>query len=155
VSEHDEQAALIAWAEYQANVWPDLKLLFAAINGAKLPWKRDANGRRFSREAMRLKAEGLKAGVPDLWLPVARGGYHGLVIEMKFGSNRPSNEQLWWLEALAGQGWQTAVCWSFEAAQRVIMEYLAMENDGTKKTSGAAAARRPNSGRAAHDAAAA
>lgn len=127
MSEHDEQAALVAWADYQVNVYPELRMLFAVINGAKLPWSRDKNGRRFSPEAMKLKAEGLKSGVPDLWLPVARGGYPGLVIEMKFGSNKPSDEQLWWLEALAGQGWKTAVCWSFEAAQRVILEYLNLE----------------------------
>ncbi len=128
MSEHDEQAALIAWADYQANVWPDLKLIFAVINGAKLPWARDAKGRRFSREAVRLKAEGMKAGVPDLWLPVARGGYHGLVIEMKFDDNKPSDEQLWWLEALAKQGYKTAVCWGFEAAQRAVTHYLSLEN---------------------------
>lgn len=127
MSEHDEQSALITWADYQSNIYPELQLLFAVINGAKLPWTRNARGQRFSREAMHLKAEGLKAGVPDLWLPAARGRYHGLVIEMKFGTNKPSDEQLWWLQTLAGQGYKTAVCWSFEAARRAILEYLALE----------------------------
>ncbi|MBK8987407.1 MAG: VRR-NUC domain-containing protein [Chloroflexi bacterium] len=114
MSEHDEQAALFGWVELQANLYPPLRLLHAIPNG----------GHRHPVVAAKMKAEGVKRGVPDLCLPVARGGFHGLYIEMKFGRNRPSDEQLWWLEALAGQGYKTAVCWSFEAAQRIILEYL-------------------------------
>ena len=114
MSEHDEQAALFGWALLQADVYPPLRLLHAIPNG----------GHRHKAVAAKMHAEGVKRGVPDICLPVARGDYHGLYIEMKFGRSRPSDEQLGWLEALAGQGYKTAVCWSFEAAQRVILEYL-------------------------------
>jgi hypothetical protein len=124
MAEHDEQVALFAWAEYQTNIWPDLRLLYAIPNGAKLPWTRNAKGQRYSREAKRLKDEGLKPGVPDVCLPVARRGFHGLYVEMKYDDNKTSADQDVWLEALAGQGYKTAVCWSFEAARKVIEEYL-------------------------------
>lgn len=114
MAEHDEQAALFGWAVLQAATMPELQLLHAIPNG----------GHRHKAVAAKMHAEGVKRGVPDICLPIARGEFHGLYIEMKFGRNRPSNEQLWWLEALAGQGYKTAVCWSFEAAQRIILEYL-------------------------------
>ncbi len=114
MSEHDEQAALIAWANYQANIWPELDMLFAVPNG----------GHRHKATAALMKAEGVKAGVPDLWLPVPKQGFTGLVIEMKYGRNKPQDNQLWWLSRLAEHGWRTAVCYSFDEARRVILDYL-------------------------------
>ncbi len=114
MSEHDEQAALMGWAILQTGVWPELRLLFAIPNG----------GHRHKAVAAKMVAEGVKRGVPDVCLPVPRGDHHGLYIEMKYGRNGTSPDQDAWLEALAGQGYKTAVCYSFEAAQRVITEYL-------------------------------
>lgn len=114
MSEHDEQAALIAWANYQTPTYPELEMLFAAPNG----------GHRHKATAARLKAEGVKPGVPDLLLPVGRDGYVGLVIEMKFGRNKLTGHQAWWFTKLSEQGWKTAVCYSFEEAQGEIMRYL-------------------------------
>ena len=71
-----------------------------------------------------MKAEGLKAGVPDLCLPVARQGYHGLYIEMKYGRNKPTAKQKWWLEKLAEQGYKTIVCWGADEAIAVLEDYL-------------------------------
>ncbi len=114
MSEHDEQAAVVAWANYQANIWPDLDMLFAVPNG----------GHRHKATAALMKAEGVKAGIPDLWLPVPKRGFTGLVIEMKFGRNKLQENQLWWMTRLAEQGWRTAVCYSFDEAKRVILDYL-------------------------------
>ena len=114
MSEHDEQAALIEWANYQANTCPELDMLFAVPNG----------GHRAKRTAAMMKAEGVKPGVPDLWLPVKRQGFTGLVIEMKYGKNKPSDWQRWWLESLKAQNWQTAVCYSFDEARQTILNYL-------------------------------
>ena len=114
MSEHDEQAALFAWADMQASATPVLQLLYAIPNG----------GHRYKAVAVKLAAEGLKSGVPDVHLPVARGGYHGLYIEMKYGRNKPSDHQEAWLRALAGQGYKTAVCWGFEQAKQIIEDYL-------------------------------
>jgi hypothetical protein len=120
MSEHDEQVALFDWANLQANRDPALRLLFAVPNG----------GKRHTVTAMRLRDEGVKAGVPDILLPVARGGYHGLAIEMKHGRNKPTPEQAEWLAALAAEGWQTCVAYGFEEARQAIQDYLFKDRRG-------------------------
>lgn len=114
MSEHNEQVALFAWANYQTAVFPELALLYAIPNG----------GHRHKATAAKMKAEGVKAGVPDVCLPVARGRWHGLYIEMKYGRNKPTAEQSQWLKALNAQGYYTFVCHDFLSAQTVIMKYL-------------------------------
>lgn len=76
--------------------------------------------------ARKLKQEGVKAGVPDLVLPVSRGGYHGLYIELKVGKNKPTKEQKEWLEALKQEGYYATWCVGSEAAIKIIEEYLQM-----------------------------
>lgn len=114
-AEHREQVKLFAWAEWERIDRPELGLLFAVPNG----------GRRDKVTGARLKAEGVKAGVPDVWLPVARQGYHGLVIEMKADEKgRPSKEQERWIRDLTEQGYLAVVCPGCEAAKGVLVEYL-------------------------------
>ena len=78
ISESVEQIHLFQWARMQSCTMPELNLLFHIPNG----------GKRNITTAKRLKAEGVKAGVPDLFLPVSRGGFFGLFIEMKVGKNK-------------------------------------------------------------------
>ena len=91
-TEHTDQARLFRW---MATV-PALALAFAIPNGAKLPWTKNAKGQRYSAEAIRLKQEGLKSGVPDICIPVMRGGYGAMFLELKRAdrSNHPSTAQL-------------------------------------------------------------
>jgi hypothetical protein len=103
---------------------PELRLLHAIPNGAKLPWLRDKRGQRFSPQAFKLKAEGLRSGVPDLCLPAPRKGYHGLYIELKHGDNKPTDDQVWWLDRLSEQGYLALVCWEADEAIEAIGEYL-------------------------------
>jgi len=117
MSEHLEQAALFQWAEIYKNRAPALEMLFAVPNG----------GKRHVKTAITLKAEGVKAGVPDVWLPVPSRIYHGMVIEMKFGKNTVTEEQKAWLLNLENHGWFTAVCYSWEAAAIEICLYLDLE----------------------------
>jgi hypothetical protein len=80
---------------------------------------------RHKAEAGRLRAEGVKAGVPDLCLPVARGQYHGLYIELKRQrGGRTSDHQSEWLDALSAQGYKAALCYGWEQAAGTIIEYL-------------------------------
>lgn len=118
MTEHDEQAALMLWIRSGAvlDAWPELEYLYAIPNGG---WRHKATARI-------MKAEGLKRGVPDLHLPVARGQYHGLWIEMKFGKNRPTKEQKQWLAFLESQGHRVALCYTFQEAQDLILQYLAL-----------------------------
>lgn len=114
MSESDEQIALFQWAAYSSGKYPELDLMYHIPNG----------GKRSITTAVRLKAEGTKAGVPDICLPVPNGGYHGLYIEMKSGKNKTTALQDKWLEALAFQGYETAVCYGWESAKDLIVEYL-------------------------------
>ena len=115
--EHEEQVSLFQWAKMQECIYPELEGLFAVPNG----------GDRNPAVAGKLKAEGVKAGVLDVWLPVARGEYHGLVIEMKYGRNKPTKDQEWWIEFLKTQNYLVSVCYSWTDAKDLIVEYLTKE----------------------------
>lgn len=113
--EEAEQTCLFRWAAYSLGAHPELKLLHAIPNG----------GKRSKSEAARMKAAGVKAGVPDMFLPVARGGSHGLYIELKrIKGGRVSAEQLAWMEELTREGYTCAVCHGWEEARKVIQTYL-------------------------------
>lgn len=114
-TESVEQQALFRWAAYQYGAHPELALLYHVPNG----------GGRSRAEAGRFKAEGVKAGVPDLCLPVARGQFHGLYIELKRAKGgRLHPEQRRWLDELGRQGYAAIVCYGWEDAVRAIKEYL-------------------------------
>ena len=127
-SEHQEQVLLFQWASLNEAIYPELKNLFAVPNGGKRPQKRGSNGKMYSPTAVRLKAEGLKAGVPDVFLDVPKGNYHGLRIEMKYGKNTTTPEQKNWIERLSKYGYYVAICHSFEEAQSIILAYLKSKN---------------------------
>ncbi|MBR5342575.1 MAG: VRR-NUC domain-containing protein [Oscillospiraceae bacterium] len=122
--EGQEQATLMNWAKMQSWRWPEIALLFHIPNG----------GGRSKAEAGRFKAEGVKAGVPDLFLPVPRGEYHGLFIELKRqAGGRVSAEQKEWIEKLRDQGYRVEVCRGWEAAAELLREYLGLEVTNTDK----------------------
>ena len=81
-------------------------------------------GLRNKREAAELKRLGVKAGVPDLCLPVARGPYHGLYIEMKRKGGQESKAQTEWLKRLKEQGYEAITAFNFEQAADAIKKYL-------------------------------
>lgn len=70
------------------------------------------------------RAMGVKKGVPDLCLPVPRGKYHGLYIELKTETGRTSEAQEWWGEQLLGQGYFWEVCHGWQSAVKVLEWYL-------------------------------
>lgn len=114
-SESVEQVRLFQWARMQSGTMPELALLFHVPNG----------GKRYAATAKRLKAEGVKSGVPDLVLPVARRGFHGLFVELKRQrGNGTTEKQTEWIEALTKQGYYACVCYGWEEAMDVIMAYL-------------------------------
>ncbi len=113
-SEHDHQAALFCWAALESYRLPELQLLFAIPNG----------GHRDRLRGGQLKAEGVKAGVPDIMLPVARSQWHGLWIEMKSPSGRLSDYQAAWIKELQKQHYQVSICYSWIEARDTILTYL-------------------------------
>ena len=112
--ESEEQEALFQWAEAMAGKYPCLRLMYHVPNG----------GHRSAAVAGKLKAEGVKAGVPDICLPSARGGYHGLYIELKAGKNTATKEQKEWLSALSEEGYKAVVCRGWVRASEEIKNYL-------------------------------
>lgn len=113
-SEDEEQQKVIYWAELMSNAYPDLQMLYHVPNG----------GSRNRVEAAKLKRMGVRAGVPDLVLPVPRNGYAGLYIELKVGENRPSKNQKNWLEKLMIQGYKSLVCYGGNEAINVLEQYI-------------------------------
>lgn len=126
-TEHAEQVSLFGWAKLKRAELPELALFFAIPNG----------GDRHAAVGRQMKAEGVRAGVPDTFLPVARGGFHGLYIELKAQDRRPkrggkggvSEAQQEWIEALRNQGFRVEVCYGWREAAAVIEDYLRKENE--------------------------
>ena len=109
------QQAIFEWAQYNYRKYPELeKLLFAIPNG----------GSRHRLEAINLKKQGVKAGISDITLQVARGGFHGLWIELKAGKNKAQPSQLEFIEAVRKQGYLAKVIYGSTAAIELIEKYL-------------------------------
>lgn len=133
LSEHAEQSLLISWWLHWAPAHGiEINSLFAIPNAAK---------RSFSLAAW-LKAEGLRAGVPDLFLakPAMVPGsrllaLHGLFIEMKSRHGKVTPGQADYRELLECSGYQVSVCHGCEQAIAVIEAYLGLSEqpeDGPK-----------------------
>jgi hypothetical protein len=130
MSEHDEQVTLFSWAKRLEGRHPQLKWMFAVPNGGK------------RKNGWWEKAEGLKKGVHDIFLPIPTNCYegpiaaiqhgeitrhHGLFIEMKFGKNKLTKDQQEFKIAMDAEGYKTVTCWTFEEAKQAIIDYLGIE----------------------------
>ena len=114
-----EQIAIMQWAVSSRAKYPELKLLHHIPNERKCS----------PQQGQYLKRKGVKAGVPDLCLPIARKGYNGMYIELKRSDGgRLSDEQKWWLEELTMQGYAAIVCHGADEAIRAIKDYLSGSN---------------------------
>lgn len=111
-TEAAHQCALMCWAASSGIV--ELKLLFAIPNGEQ----------RSAVTGARLKAQGVKRGIPDLFLPVMRNGKGGLWIELKKVGGIVSENQWQWLEQLEFGGYATRVCFGWIEAKDCLLEYL-------------------------------
>jgi len=114
MSEHSTQVAFAEWCKWNEAKHPELQLAFAVPNG----------GKRHVWTAMKLKAEGVRAGVLDWCMPVPIGGYNGLWIEFKFGKNKLTDDQEKYAKLLEQYGHCVAVCYTVDEAIRVTLEYL-------------------------------
>jgi hypothetical protein len=156
-TEHSEQVALFAWcamaSTFGVNAANDQNSYSLAgyakslaDNGHSIPEPRlgllyaiHNQGHGDKIRGGRAKAEGVRAGVPDICLPVPRNSnievelgnirqatfYHGLYIELKKEKDgRASKVQNDYIEALKAQGYKVEICHGFKAAIAVILEYL-------------------------------
>lgn len=110
-----EQAALLKEIELR---YPEaFKLIYHVPNG----------GHRHKLVAIKLKGQGVKAGVPDLVLPMARGGHFGLYIEFKamppFDAAVSASQDAY-IQALIDQGYLAVVCRGHIDALECLRAYL-------------------------------
>lgn len=112
-SEHDLQVQCVNWFRL---VHPEYaRLLMAIPNG----------GQRNSIVAAKMKAEGVQAGCPDLFLAVAKHKFHGLWIEMKNGkAGRVSDKQTEMIQLLWNEGYDCRIARSFEDFEQIVTDYL-------------------------------
>ena len=150
-TEAAHQTALFAWAAVAMNhgfavadAWaagsnpavestepliPELKWLHHIPNGGS----RGNDVRSQQIRGAQLKAQGVKSGVSDICLPVRRGDFSGLYIEMKRPAEKPkretskggvSDEQREFGQFVQSQGFGFQVCYSWEEASCAIRQYL-------------------------------
>jgi hypothetical protein len=117
--EHQEQAKFFRMINYLkkedgVTVIDESFLTFAVPNA----------GKRSPAMASYMKAEGLKSGVPDVMLPIARDRFLGLAIEMKYGDNTQSPAQKIWQLKLEMQNWNYQICYTAESAFYTWAMYL-------------------------------
>ena len=116
-TEHQEQVALMKLCSWGVGPYKDAQEIFAIPNA----------GKRSMFVGRQMKAEGLRVGVPDLFLPVARHRYYGLFIEMKRRDGGVASEaQADRINRLRLAGYFVAVCPGADAAWAVIKHYLTL-----------------------------
>ena len=118
-TEHAEQRAFFAWLMLMENrgVVPRAGMAYAVPNG----------GKRDAITAARLKAEGVKSGVPDVCWPVPFGRFAGLYIELKIAGGQVSSSQEEWHRNLREVGHAVAVCYGWRAARECLLAYIRTE----------------------------
>ena len=124
MTEGQEQEIIFKWADLQTAIMPELKLLNGSLNGVKLS----------IGSAMKAKRQGMRKGYPDIALPIARAGYHGLFIELKKDKGgRPSKEQKEWLAELNRQGYLALCIHGSKLSIDVIKMYLRGDSVGLSR----------------------
>lgn len=115
-TEDAEQRTLISWCRWMEGQYPDLGMILHIPNGE---YRTPTTGKR-------LKAQGVKAGVPDLFLAIPTKHYSGLWIELKSQNGRIRPEQQEWISRLRIKGYAAYVCYGWQAAAKTICEYLSI-----------------------------
>lgn len=129
-TEAAHQTALFAQAALHLKQYPELRWLHAIPNGGA----RAESARGAMIRGAQLKAQGVKAGVYDIFLPVRKIGngkvYSGLYIEMKkpgkikTKNKGRSEEQVEFGDFVNSQGFGSVVCDSWQMAWAMLEEYL-------------------------------
>ena len=105
------QISLLAECKLREQQHPELALIYSIPNEA-------------TYKNRRLRAMGVKPGVPDIHLPIARAAFHGLWLELKRPGEKLCPEQVYWRAALTAAGHRVVVCYTAETAMAEILAYL-------------------------------
>lgn len=113
--EDEEQIAVFDWANGNMKKYPELEYMYHPPNGKY----------RTMYEAGLLKRMGVKRGVSDIHLPVPKGKYCGLWVEMKrLEGGRLEQDQKIWLSAMKRLGHFAVCCEGWQEAVEYIEAYL-------------------------------
>lgn len=111
------QTQVVEWSRWAFKVnpvrYPYLDMLHCSLNGVKLS----------GTQAKIAKGQGMLSGVPDLFLPVPKNGFHGLFIEMKSDKGRVTENQHWFLTNAESLSYKTVICYSAKEAISAIQAY--------------------------------
>lgn len=118
---HIQQGFLQALQFYEQR-YPELSLIFAIPNSGGLKGGFRSN----IGLVMRSKREGVKKGVPDLFLPVARDIWHGLFIEMKRPGEKAKPDQIAWHDLLVIEGYRVLIISDVEKGLEEVLAYMAL-----------------------------
>lgn len=113
-----EQEQFFKWVRANQLTHPVLQLVNGSMNGVPVTKK----------VAGEMKRQGLRRGVPDIDIPAARHGYHGLRIEMKRRVGGVVSEaQKDYHKRLSDEGYLVVVCLGWNEAVSVAKKYLGIE----------------------------
>jgi hypothetical protein len=119
--EHTEQKFVIEWARSHIVQYPVLEWLHSSLNGIPLAGSKRTRGRIMNH----MKAEGMTKGIPDLFLPVACKGFHGIYLEVKrVHGGVLSKEQKAFRLFAKEQGYLDLVCLGHKAGIANLEWYL-------------------------------
>lgn len=116
VTEHQIQASFVEWCDLNPLRLPNLDLIYAQPNG----------GKRDKGTAIKLKKEGVKSGVPDMFLPVPIYPLHGLYLEFKSLKGKLRKQQYTYLKRLHDQGYRVRMPRSLEEAIQNVTNYYGL-----------------------------
>lgn len=128
--EHQHQVALINWA--QRTRLPEHNDIKPGATVATYLLAIPNGGKRNVREAVRLKAEGVKPNVSDLLLPLRRHGFGSLWLEMKAPGKKPTEKQREWLDLMALAGYRAEWADNWLNAAEIIAEYVGVRGPGNR-----------------------
>ena len=110
-SETDEQITVVEWCD-----------------AMRIPIAHVPNeGKRSPVAGRIMKRMGLRKGFPDLFVPLPRGGFHGLFVEMKAKGGKTTKEQEEWLSLLNQQGYAVCVAVGANEGIEKIKRYVRLQ----------------------------
>ena len=115
MSEHDLQASFFNWIDHYIKTEPEVGLFFAIPNGG---WFKNKN------IAIKMKREGLRSGVLDTFLPIPKGGYHGLFLEFKWNKNTLTTSQKLFKKLVEHEGYKVGIAYNLNEAINITKSYL-------------------------------
>ena len=116
--EDDMQISIASYLDYINVLW------FHPANERQLNVRVNKKGIAYSPLGAKLKRKGVKSGVPDIIILEPRGKYHGLMIEIKVGYNKPTPNQNKWIAELNKRNYLAIISYSLDECISVINKYL-------------------------------